>query len=193
MRFFLKGLQQQFILSLKDEERLLNWLFSNNYFIFKAYVDNEEEKRCILSSNDILLNSKRLLQYFIVSNEQADKVTWNRISLKSGGERFEFDPLLSQAVQVLLSPYDEKRIGVGRVSVCTLWEDDDGNRQKTENERNIYQSIKKIIKTICVGSIYSKVWIGDDAYNLWTKSDIKLAYDLNNPDEYEVNDYAPFC
>jgi hypothetical protein len=192
MGFFLKGLQQQFILSLKDKERLLNWLFINNYCIFKAYIDNEEEKRGILSCNDIILNNKNLSQYFIVNSEQVNNVTWNRIYLKSGSERFEFDPLLSQAVQVLLSPQDEKRIGVGRISVCTLWEDNDGNRHMTDTEKKIYLDIKNYIKTISVGSIYLKVWIGDDAYKQWICSNIKLAYDLNNPDEYSVNDYKPF-
>lgn len=192
MGFFLKGLQQQFILSLKDKERLLNWLFSNNYCIFKAYVDNEEDKMGIQSINGIMLNDKKMAQYFIINNSQVNNVTWNRIPLKSGGERFEFDPLQSQAVQVLLSPQDEKRIGVGRISVCTLWEDNDGNRYKTEIEKKIYQNIKITIKSISVGSIYSKVWIGDDAYNQWTNSNIKLAYDLNNPDEYKISDYEPF-
>lgn len=192
MGFFLKGLQQQFILSLKDKEHLLKWLFSNNYCMFRAYVDNEEDKKAILSSKDIILNDRKLSQYFIVNNDQVNNVTWNRIFLISGGERFEFDPLLSKAVQVLLSPQDEKRIGVGRISVCTLWEDNDGNRHKTEIERKIYQNIKEIIKSISVGSIYSKIWIGDDAYKQWTNSNIKLAYDLNNPDEYNANDYESF-
>lgn len=191
MGFFIKGLQQQFVLSYEDTEYLLGKI-RENYLLFLAYANSESEKEPITSIDDILLNRNNIPQYFIVNKEMLDSIIWNKITLKNGGIKYSIDPLYSRAIQLLLSLSNDHRISVGRISVCTFWKTDNGDLIKTTIEKNSYYQIKRTIKQICVGSIYSRVWVGKNAFNHWSNNELRLAYDLNNPDEYIFSDFKSF-
>ncbi len=191
MSNFLKGLQQQFILSTDDKEEVFSEISSMDVLFYLAYADNTNEKKpfCL---KDELYNQKHSKQFFIVHNESKVNIVWRTIKLQNGRVKFEFDPLNSKGVQFLLSPNNNERIGVGRISVCTEWKNDNGLIIHTDVEKELFRTIKKVVKKNCIGSVISRIWIGKSAYDLWVKSNIELAYDLNNPDKYNIIDFKSF-
>ena len=77
-------------------------------------------------------------------------------------------------------------------AVCTEWEDNNGTIIKTELEREVYKTLRKIIKALCIGKIYSSIWLGKDTYQQWKNERISIAYDLNNLGCYNFDDFTLF-
>ena len=196
MSIFLKGSQQQFIFSLTDTLELLKKIFERDFVLFEDYVTSEEEKSAIIDIEKFkqILNKERYVKFnavpnlFILPKQFVNKLIWEVITLKNGGLKYRIEPLKSHATQLLPSPQNDVRIGVGRISVCKEWQDDRGEIRKASFELDVFKEIKKLINDLSIGKI-GVILVGKNAYKLWSAGKIQLAYDLNNPEIYEIKDF----
>ncbi len=186
MSCFLKGNQQLFIFAKEDIKSVLNHLFANNFVIYRSYTEINK------SSNDIRMGKEsvdRLEQisfddnyehyYWIVPKDKRNIVSWEEIKLNSGGVRYRFDNLKSRGVELTFSDQSPTRIGIGRVAICTEWEDDNKEISKATYEKEIYSNIKNTLRRQSQGKI-GGIFVGKKAFQMWEANEIDLAYNINN-------------
>lgn len=187
---FLKGRQQQFIFNKEDLEVLFNKIFCSEFILFKSIAATEKGKKAINSINelnDLLNNNINITQLFIVPHTNKRNVFWEKINLNTGKIRYDFRSTYSQAIQLLLPKENDKRISVGRISVCTSWKDDETKEvHHATYGIEVYDQIKKIINTLSKGRL-GVIYIGENAYARALSGEKILAYDLHNPDIYDFN------
>lgn len=196
MGSFLRGNQHQFIFSRIDTKMLVSSIFEQNYVFFENYLDKQEERIPIEGEETLerVLQKRKYREYcevpelFILPRDLIAGIVWDCSQSKAGDGIYLIEPLKSHAVQLLLSRFNDERIGVGRISVCKEWQDDSGIViADTDVENMVYKKVRKIIRTLSVGKI-GGIMVGQNAYDLCRSGAVDLAYDLTNPYTYQVNE-----
>jgi hypothetical protein len=186
---FLRGRQQQYIFGREDLFSLLSQVLAHQYVFFKYSVVREEYKIPITEflAAKSAVEDKETGQLFIVPFDRINNVHWEKKTLNTGIVTYFFLPDVSQAVQLLYSKENDRRISVGRISVATQYKEDSTNEIITSTYgADTYKYMLKAIKKLSIGKL-GVIYIGKNAYSKAVTKSKTLAYDLKNPDTYDVN------